>query len=570
MILVKTKELEEESGESHDEDDDILDFIIEDDWIKLQKWMACSILTYDDIEAVKNLFESEELKNLIQSSLSTGLMVPDDGELDIFFENLDYANIQFTNLAFLQNNELIDADAIIRDIAERIQRSNTYMLNVDNIQILVNIILGKKANYGELLSEIYSNDSLESAKEYIREDFNNFITEYINKFTPMKFKNSEKIVLEIINSDISEEDKIKYIENNEVQIQDIKDLTIPLNGNIAKKLYLHDTISCSKENISRCYAAIELSDVPEFVMYLNREVNTKNEKEILKDNSKLCKDLLVIKDTSEELFRFAIKYVEEPLDIYRLPWNISENRCLLLIDRNLIKISKSNVHRLVDLSYDKSIDKWLELAQREDRDDLVEFLSTANLDKIRNSLEIFLRHLQEKNAIKLIDKVNGEIKIQRLYLKRKRYPICARLSKYLLDTYPIIIENIQYICKEFKGFEYQQEFVEALIRNNQFQDLEDEDLNQDVMNYLLTYSSVSIENKVILLQTKIQNKVKVNELKEYINSVNEIKDLNEVWNRKQPKLNSTYKQNIGTALAENGYVKIKNTSPIPSIVYVDS
>lgn len=569
-ILYKTKELEEESGESHDEDDDILDFIIEDDWIKLQKWMACSILTYDDIEAVKNLFESEELKNLIQSSLSTGLMVPDDGELDIFFENLDYANIQFTNLAFLQNNELIDADAIIRDIAERIQRSNTYMLNVDNIQILVNIILGKKANYGELLSEIYSNDSLESAKEYIREDFNNFITEYINKFTPMKFKNSEKIVLEIINSDISEEDKIKYIENNEVQIPDINKLTIPLDGNIAKKLYLHDTISCSKENISRCYAAIELSEVPEFVMYLNREINTKNEREILKDNSKLCKDLLVIKDTSEELFRFAIKYVEEPLDIYRLPWNIPENRCLLLIYRKLIKLSKSNVHTLIDLSYDKSIDKWLELAQEEDQDDLVEFLSTANLEKIRNSLEIFLRHLQEKNAIKLIDKVNGEIKIQRLYLKRKRYPICARLSKYLLDTYPIIIENIQYICKEFKGFEYQQEFVKALIRNNQFQDLEDEDLNQDVMNYLLTYSLVSIENKVILLQTKIQNKVKVNELKEYINSVDEIKDLNEVWNRKQPKLNSTYKQNIGTALAENGYVKIKNTSPIPSIVSVDS
>ena len=569
-ILYKTKELEEESGESHDEDDDILDFIIEDDWIKLQKWMACSILTYDDIEAVKNLFESEELKNLIQSSLSTGLMVPDDGELDIFFENLDYANIQFTNLAFLQNNELIDADAIIRDIAERIQRSNTYMLNVDNIQILVNIILGKKANYGELLSEIYSNDSLESAKEYIREDFNNFITEYINKFTPMKFKNSEKIVLEIINSDISEEDKIKYIENNEVQIPDINKLTIPLDGNIAKKLYLHDTISCSKENISRCYAAIELSEVPEFVMYLNREINTKNEREILKDNSKLCKDLLVIKDTSEELFRFAIKYVEEPLDIYRLPWNIPENRCLLLIYRKLIKLSKSNVHTLIDLSYDKSIDKWLELAQEEDQDDLVEFLSTANLEKIRNSLEIFLRHLQEKNAIKLIDKVNGEIKIQRLYLKRKRYPICARLSKYLLDTYPIIIENIQYICKEFKGFEYQQEFVKALIRNNQFQDLEDEDLNQDVMNYLLTYSLVSIENKVILLQTKIQNKVKVNELKEYINSVDEIKDLNEVWNRKQPKLNSTYKQNIGTALAENGYVKIKNTSPIPSIESVDS
>ena len=85
IILNKTKELEEESAESYDEDDEMLDFITEDDWIKLQKWVACSILTYDDIEAVKNLFESEELKNLIQSSLSTEPMMP-EGELDIFLK----------------------------------------------------------------------------------------------------------------------------------------------------------------------------------------------------------------------------------------------------------------------------------------------------------------------------------------------------------------------------------------------------------------------------------------------------------------------------------------------------
>lgn len=571
-ILYKTKELEEESGESHDEDDDILDFII--DWIKLQKWVACSILTYDDIEAVKNLFESEELKNLIQTSISTEPMVP-DGELDIFFENLKHANVQFTDLKFLQKDNITYVntedkdfdDGFIRDIADRIQRSNTYILNVNNIQILVNIILEREANYAELLSEIYNNDALESTKEYIRDDFNNFIKEYINYSNPVKFKNSAEIVIEIINSDISEEDKIKYIENNEVQIPDINKLTIPLYGNIAKKLYLKDKISCSKENISRCYAAIVLSYIPEFVGYLNRNINSKNEKEILEDNSNLCEDLLASALTCEGLLGFAIKYAKKKLDVF--PSEIPEDNCLILIESNFIKISKSNVHILVDSSFTKSIDKWLELAKGDVQDNLVEFLCTENLDKIKDYIEMFLRHLQEKNAIKLIDKVNGEIKIQRLYLKRKRYPICARLSKYVLDTYPIIIENIRYICKEFKGFEYQQEFVEALIRNDQFQDLKDKDLNQDVMNYLLTYSLVSIENKVILLQTKIQNNVKVSELKEYINYVDEIKDLNEVWNRKQPKLNSTYKQNIGTALAENGYVKIKNTSPIPSIVSVD-
>ena len=563
-ILYKTKELEEESGESHDEDDDILDFIIEDDWIKLQKWVACSILTYDDIEAVKNLFESEELKNLIQSSLSTEPMVP-EGELDIFFENLDYANIQFTNLAFLQNNELIYAnaddkaydDAIIRDIAERIQRSNTYILNVDNIQNLVNIILGKKVNYGELLSEIYVNDSLDSTKEYIRDDFNNFIKEYINYSNPVKFKNSAEIVIEIINSDISEEDKIKYIENNdnEVKIPDINKLTIPLYGNIAKKLYLKDTISCSQENISRCYAAIVLSDVPEFVDYLNRNINSENEREILEDNSNLCEDLLASALTCEGLFGFAIKYAKKQLDVF--PSEIQENKCLLLIESNLIKISKSNVHILVDSSYTKSIDKWLELAQGDDEDDLVKFLCTENLDNIRDYLERFLWHLQERNAIKLIDKVDGEMKIYRIDKNH------TEIKKYLLLNFPITTENIQYICKYFGDFEYQQEFLDSLISHNQFQDLKDEDLNKDVMKYLLTCTLVSLEIKLVLLQTKIQNKVEVSELKEYIQLIDEIKDLNEVWNHKRPKLNSTYKQDIGKALADKGYVKIRNDRLFP-------
>ena len=573
-LLKEVQELEESGTDSYNEYDDILGFILAEDWIELHNWVACSVLTYDDIDAVKNFFDVVERKNLIQYSLPTVLKVREN-KLEIFFENLDYSNIQFISLEFLQKNNFNydntvskDYNAFIRNIAERIQRSKTYTLNVKNIQVLVNIILEKEVEYGELLSEIYNNHALKFAKEYIREDYNNFITEYINSSTSAKFKNSEEMVIEILNSDISEEDKIKYIENNEVQIQDIKNLTIPLNGNIAKKLYLKNTISCSKENVNKCYAAIELSDVPEFVTYLNGEINTQNEEEILKDNSKLCEDLLKSEKTSEELFGFTIKYAKNPLDI--LTSNISEDKCFLLIESNLIKISKSNVRILVDSCFTESIDKWLELAKGDDQDNLVEFLCTENLDKIKDYIEMFLRHLQEKNAIKLIDKVKGEIKIQRIYLKRKRYPICARLSKYLLDTYPIIIENIRYICKEFKDFEYQREFVEALIRNNQFQDLKDEDLNKDVMNYLLTYSLVSIENKVMLLQTKIQNKVKVSELKEYIDSVDEIKDLNEVWNHKQPKLNSTYKQDIGKALADSGYVKIRNTSPISRIVLVDS
>lgn len=196
--------------------------------------------------------------------------------------------------------------------------------------------------------------------------------------------------------------------------------------------------------------------------------------------------------------------------------------------------------------------------QEKEQDDLVEFLCTANLDKIRDRLEIFLRHLKEENAKKLINKVNGEMKIYRIPLNR------TEIIKHLLLKFPITTENIQYICKNFEGFEYQQEFVNSLISHNQLQDLD-----KDAMKSLLTGTLVSIENKVILLQTKIQNKVGKSELKEYIDSIDEIKDLNEVWNYKQPILDSTYKKNIGKALADIGYVEIRNDSPTPSIVLVD-
>lgn len=402
---------------------------------------------------------------------SSVLLELENNEVNTFFENLTNEKIFFEDLEFWQN-----------------------------INDMVCDILSKKIFFEKLLSWVYKCAELNQIYKYIKANFDEFIEMYIRDLQEDKVRNIESVVVDILNSNISEEDKIIYIEKNIVKIKDINKLTIPLDGNIAKKLYLHDNIFCSKGNISRCYAAIKLSDVPEFVDYLNKNINSENEKDILKDNSKLCEDLLKSEKTSEEL-------------------------CLLLIENKRIEISEYNVHRLVDLSYTKSIDKWLELAKEKEQDDLVEFLCTANLDKIRDRLETFLRHLCEENAKKLINKVNGEMKIYRIPLNR------TEIIKHLLLKFPITIENIRYICKNFKSFKYKQEFLDSLTSHNQFKDLTDEDLNKEVMNYLLSSTLVSTEDKVILLQTKIQKEGENSELKEYIDSVDEIKDLSEVWNQ---------------------------------------
>ena len=500
---------------------------------EIQDSILRAMMMFPQKEVHTFFYEIKGLKEILENGSSV-LLVLKKNEVNTFFENLISEKIFFKDLDFWQN-----------------------------LNDMVCDILSKEILFEEFLSSIYICKELTRLYEYIQANFDEFIEMYIRDLQENEVRNIESVVVDILNSNISEEDKIIYIEKNRVQIKDINKLTIPLDGNIAKKLYLKDTISCSQENISRCYADKVLSGVPEFVDYLNRNINSENEKDILEDNSELCEELLTCEKTGEELFGLAIKYAENPLDIGTFSWKIPENKCLLLIENKRIEISESNIQRLVDLSYTKSIYKWLKLAKGKEQDDLVEFLSTANLDKIRDRLEIFLRHLKEENAKKLIDKVKGEMKIYRIAPNR------TEIKKYLLLNFPITTENIQYICKYFKDFKFKQEFLDSLTSHNQFQDFTDEDLNKDVMNYLLTSTLVSIENKVKFLQTKIQNEVEHSELKEYIDSVDEIKDLNEVWNHKQPKLNNTYKQDIRKALADNGYVKIRNDSPNPYIVLVD-
>ena len=483
-------------------------------------------------------FDAERHYREIQNSILRAMMLFSQQQIHIFLDEIKCLREILVNnssvLLELENNE-------VNTFFENLTNEKIFFNDLEfwqNLNDMVCDILSKEIFFEELLSSVYQCTELRQIYKYIKANFEEFIEMYIRDLQEDEVRNIESVVVDILNSNISEEDKIIYIEKNIVKIKDINKLKIALDGNIARKLYLKNNISCSKENIIRCYEAIILSDVPEFVDYLNRNINTQNEEEILKDNPKLCEDLLKSEKTSEEL-------------------------CLLLIENKRIEISEYNVHRLVDLSYTKSIYKWLELVQEKGQDDLVEFLCTANLDKIRDRLEIFLRHLKEDNAKKLIDKVTGEMKIYRIAPNR------TEIKKYLLLKFPITAENIRYICKYFKRFKYKQEFLDSLTRHNQFQDLTDEDLNKEVMNYLLSSTLVSTKDKVKLLQTKIQNEVEHSELKEYIDFVDEVKDLNEVWNHKQLKLDNTYKQDIGKALADNGYVNIRNDSPNPYIVLVD-
>ncbi len=111
------------------------------------------------------------------------------------------------------------------------------------------------------------------------------------------------------------------------------------------------------------------------------------------------------------------------------------------------------------------------------------------------------------------------------------------------------------MCKSFEMFELKDEFIESLDDEDKLEKLKDENLNEDFMEYVLNSSNIKIDMKVSLIKTKINNHSDINTLRQYISSILEIADLSSVWDRRQPLLDNEYKERIGQALINSGYVR---------------
>ena len=82
------------------------------------------------------------------------------------------------------------------------------------------------------------------------------------------------------------------------------------------------------------------------------------------------------------------------------------------------------------------------------------------------------------------------------------------------------------------------------------------------MKYVLTLENIEVGTKVSLIASKIRNKTSIENLKEYIFSVEEISDISSVWNNSFPLLDNSYKEEIGKTLIENEYVKLRKDNRI--------
>lgn len=483
-------------------------------------------IALDNLVVFKEYIEQNE--NIIS-------LIP-EGQFDVFIDNIRSAGIKFEDVSEA------NCDKARLVAVEQIQ---AYKLNVRNLIFISEAILEKTINYGSLLNEIYKSLKLSSSKEYIEDNFSSIVSNYIDGNKSEKnYTNNEEILFKILNSDISDEHKFKYVEKNETVISNLADLQ---NGSVTTKildcLLRKNKVKFCSDNIAVYWNMVEeYSD--DFIEYLDNRLDETNSEDVLRNNISVCNTFINNPIVSDKIFAFIINYADE--SISNINPKLTQNRINTLIQRRLIEVTEKNIEVLRNNSYNA------ELTLLANGDEEVEDIVINTLLKYELSDELMYSlvnsGIADENSVKLIDSIKDSVLVERLNPTKKA------IIEYIIKE-DLSSANINYICKSFKKFELKDEFIESLDDEDKLEELKDENLNEDFMKYVLNSSNIKTDTKVSLIETKINNHSDVNTLKQYISSVLGITNLSSVWDRKQPLLDNGYKERIGQALINSGYVR---------------
>ena len=457
---------------------------------------------------------------------------------DIFYKNISNVGVKFIDL---------QGDEINTDIIKNIESLNAYKLCVKNIVYITEKILDKSIQYGNLLSEIY-NSSLSECKKYIDNNFDLFLEEYINKNeNKEEFNNGENILIKTLNSGITNGDKIKYLNLNNTELTNISDFSNAFkNEDLLNCMFDRDIILFNKDNLKIYYDNIGKSS-KEFIDYLERNLNESNVDEILKGNSDMCNEFINNPELRDGLFEYIYKYANEPIET--LDSDLSEERINLLLEKELIEINYQNIKLLLEKLRRNDVVKVFDYYKGDFEDTIINEMIKQELEEDL-IYDLVNSKISDENSKKLVDLLGIGVLIEKINLEKEN------LILYIINR-GLSSDNINYICKNFNeiSLTLKEGFIKYLKNYNRFSNLQNDNLNDDVMTFILNFEDLETYIKIDLICKKIDNSTDVSFLRKYIKSVKEISELAEVWNHKNPKLDNTYKEKIGTALIEANYVK---------------
>ena len=194
------------------------------------------------------------------------------------------------------------------DIYKFIADNKMFIMNLDNLIKLSNELLveGNRSEQDSLIRLFYllSKNTNETLKEYTEENLEDIISQFLDRIEKQKIKSNsgEKGFLNILNSDLSNEIKVRLIKSEISNISDLKDVQ---SIELWVELFKCDLIKPTQENLMIYFN--KTNEVYSIIDYLNKNYKVEFDltqemyRQIINSNKTDFKLFNLIKDKITEL-----------------------------------------------------------------------------------------------------------------------------------------------------------------------------------------------------------------------------------------------------------------------------
>lgn len=459
-----------------------------------------------------------------------------DVDFDSFIKNMLLADIEFENISESQANS---------DRIKKIESNKLFKLTIDNVKSILETTLNREVEYKKLLDDIMYNEDLASTKEYIDLHFIDFISMYIDEKNDNEvFSNNEDIVIKIINSELLDNYKESYLMNNETRISDInkiEDLT--KKEKLINILFEKNKVVFTLSNINCYWDSIDDYNQV-FVNYIDKNINENNYKEILFGTNTICDSFINDNEISDKMFSYVLRCAKNKIE--NIDEKIPQYRIKTLVEKDYISINNDNIRIMLNNNYYEEIVLLINKQKEELEDEAILILLDLELspDLI---YQLVNSNISDENSKKLLAEIIKDVDVKKISFDK------TEAISYIIDN-GLSEKNINYICKNFDSFKLKDKYIRYLDENRLFSNIKNENLTDSFIQMTFSKPDIYIDSKLDIIVNKIKGQASKDELAKLISSIEDISELSKVWKNKYPKLDNEYKERVGLALIDSGYV----------------
>ena len=423
------------------------------------------------------------------------------------------------------------------EIKDRLEESDFGRFNILNKKLLETCIESesKKAIFG-IMDSVESNDNYISLIQLL----NTYNFNTIKKFVDLMIKSKTDQLLTL--TDKINLEKSELFINILISVWTAKDI----NKQILKKFspYLEDT-----EKI------ISLIDENDFEVFMKNvslaEVKFKN---ISKSEANKKRIQNIEKNKAYKLTINNLRYISKEILGEKILYGYLVSK---IFNCKVLEATKNYIEEQLEdfikiLLEDPYYDEILELTNRKEEnleDKSINILLNLKISK-ELIYELINSNISYDNSVKLLKQISNNIFIENIDFSK------VEIIEYIIDN-EISDDNKKYICKYFNKFDLKikEKFINVLNYRDELSSLSNNNLNDDVMTFILKLKDLDVDIKIDFICKKIDNNTDVSLLKKYIETVEEISELAEVWDNKHPTLENDNEIKVGNKLLEKGIVR---------------